>query len=80
MFNYLILKFNFINTRGDSIFAHSRPDKIGTARFLLLYITVFVTQKMQTLLKNLFNLINYWKYIFSFYSLKYSKNHQLKVH
>src|SRR3972149_11641281 len=29
-----------------------------------------ITQEIQTLLKNLFNLINYWEYLFSFYSLK----------
>src|SRR4030065_2755184 len=29
-----------------------------------------ITQEMQTLLKNLFNLINYWEYLYSFYSLK----------
>jgi len=34
---------------------------------------------MQTLLKNLFNSMNYWEYLYSLYSLKYSLNHLLKV-
>jgi hypothetical protein len=39
-------------------------------RFLPLYIRKILNQELQTLRKNLFNLINYWEYLYSIYSLK----------
>ncbi len=61
---------------GYSILAHSRPDilsRLSTSRrprLCLFMVVVFLSQEMQTLFKNLFNLIDYWEYLYSFYSLE----------
>jgi len=39
--------FETADMAGHSIFAHSRPDKIGTPRLLPLYIRIFLSDYQQ---------------------------------